>query len=273
MKPTSKAGRSMVFYAESESDEDEEDMDVDKDIVVSVVESFSQAPSRKEVAPVADARTSKRIQGLTSPAYIHSLLSLLNSPTLAPEVVPYLLSLSLAFPSSVPQTILASSAGQGLVRDLYRNYVRRSSIGKDGSGTTAKALTATPAKQEWPALLLLVELYGTSLMTMGDDEFFGTSSSSLSSSALSSIGSASLSGSSPANKATIQRNPLSLDELASFGRQLLNVSWVLWWQLGDVAREGGPGSLSEVESATKRLGWESVRGRITRCLTSIHSRE
>jgi hypothetical protein len=43
---------------------------------------------------------------------------------------------------------------------------------------------------------------------MGDDEFFGTSG--------------------PGD--TIARNPLTLDELACFGRQLLNIAFALYWR-------------------------------------------
>lgn len=94
---------------------------------------------------------------------------------------------------------------------------------------------------------------------MGDDEFFGTS------------GPASSSG------ATLRpvRNPLTLDELVSFSKQLLNVAFTLYWrddassgvtqpQLPDASVSGPPGV---------RCSWEVIREKVTRCLVGIHTRD
>jgi ubiquitin-protein ligase E3 C len=56
----------------------------------------------------------------------------------------------------------------------------------------------------WPPPLFLTDLYTQSLLTMGDDEFFGSTNNSS------------------------QRNPLTLDELTSFSRQLLNIALMLY---------------------------------------------
>ena len=76
---------------------------------------------------------------------------------------------------------------------------------------------------------------------MGDDEFFG-------------------------NNATT-RNPLSLDELKSLSRQLLNVAFTLYWR--DDQLHAGDGGIS----GNSRYTWESVREKVTKCLLAIYARE
>jgi ubiquitin-protein ligase E3 C len=83
---------------------------------------------------------------------------------------------------------------------------------------------------------------------MGDDEFFSSASSSASSST-------------PA-----PRNPLTLDELTSFSRQLLNIAFTLYWREDQTnVQEGGVPGVN--------LKWEGVREKVTGCLQAIHARE
>ena len=77
---------------------------------------------------------------------------------------------------------------------------------------------------------------------MGDDEFFGSSPG-------------------------VARNPLTLDELVSFGRQLLNIAFTLYWRDDQTL-------LQETNiSSQARCTWEDVRDRVTKCLLGIHARE
>jgi ubiquitin-protein ligase E3 C len=95
----------------------------------------------------------------------------------------------------------------------------------------------------WPPLLFLADLYTQTLLTMGDDEFFGTTSNAS------------------------QRNPLTLDELTSFSRQLLNIAFMLYWREDQTnVQEGGV-------SGAVRFTWEGVREKVTKCLLGIHARE
>jgi ubiquitin-protein ligase E3 C len=99
-----------------------------------------------------------------------------------------------------------------------------------------------------PPLLFLADLYTQALHTMGDDEFFANASTTASISA--------------------PRNPLTLDELIGFSRQLLNIAFALYW------REDQAGVLNEnVQSDVIRMKWERVRDTVTRCLVAIHARE
>jgi hypothetical protein len=75
---------------------------------------------------------------------------------------------------------------------------------------------------------------------MGDDEFFGS---------------------------TTARNPLTLDELVSFGKQLLNIAFTLYWHDDQTL-------LQETNvSSQVRCTWEEVRDKATKCLLNIHARE
>lgn len=78
---------------------------------------------------------------------------------------------------------------------------------------------------------------------MGDDEFFGTISNSA------------------------MRNPLTLDELISFSRQLLNIAFALYWK-------DDQGAVQEGEvSGIVRSSWENIREKVTKCLLRINARE
>lgn len=96
----------------------------------------------------------------------------------------------------------------------------------------------------WSPLLFLVMIYTQSLLTVGDDEFFSLSTSS----------------------AVMPRNPLSIDDLIVFSRQLLNIVFPLY-QLEDQGKmkSSGPHGIP--------LTWEKVREYITSCLKGIHARE
>ena len=85
---------------------------------------------------------------------------------------------------------------------------------------------------------------------MGDDEFFSSSSSA----------------STPVSVAVAQRNPLTLDELVAFSRQLMNIAYILY--LGE-----GAAALLEREVPGAGMTWKAVRELATLCLQGIHARE
>lgn len=84
---------------------------------------------------------------------------------------------------------------------------------------------------------------------MGDDEFFS-----------------SMPGPSSHPGAGAHANPLSLDDLTAWSRQLLNVAFPLYWHEDQTNVKDGvvPGM---------RLTWETVRDKVTKCLQAIHARE
>ncbi|KAL1664383.1 HECT-domain-containing protein [Schizophyllum commune] len=214
--------------------DDSDDSDSDEPATqVTVVSTFAP-PSQ---LPQVDPRTAKRLQTLQDGKHLASLLTATKAHSGArPWLVAYLLALTTVWPASrehVLSTILAHTGGT-LVRELYRGYVRGSPLGREGS----PGAVLDPAYAEaWPPLLLLADLYTQALLTMGDDEFFGAG-----------------------------RNPLTLDEVASFGRQLLIIAYTLY------TRED-QGGMVRADEAVLRCSYDGAREKITRCLTAIHARD
>lgn len=91
----------------------------------------------------------------------------------------------------------------------------------------------------WPPLLLFIDLYTQALLTMGDDEFFDT------------------------GVANAPRNPLSLGEVISLSRRLLNIAFVLYWR--EDSNQG--------QFMSGQLNRNGTRDKVTRCLQAIHARE
>ena len=113
----------------------------------------------------------------------------------------------------------------------------------------------------WPPLLFLVDLYNQALLTMGDDEFFSSSPQVVTSAALSSSASTSTS------TTVAARNPLTLDEITTFSKQLLYIAFALYW------REDQTNVQDSNVPGIANLKWETVRERITKLLQAIHARE
>lgn len=141
------------------------------------------------------------------------------------------------------------------MREVYRGYVRRNPFGNAGN---VSALTDPVHAAHWPPLLFLVDLYNQALLTMGDDEFFSSSPTTLSSATL---------ASSTATTTITARNPLTLDEITSFSKQLLNIVFLLYWRedqtnVNEVTIPGIP-----------NLTLENARERMTKLLQAIHARD
>ncbi|KAI0260666.1 HECT-domain-containing protein [Gloeopeniophorella convolvens] len=220
----------------------DDDSDPDDSTQVIVVTSFSNPIP----LPRLDERTLKRLQTLPSATHISSLVRATHShATTRIALCDLLFSLCTAWPSradSVLSTIVVSTGG-GLVRELYRGYVRGSPLGHEDN----PAANTDPANADaWPPLLFLADLYTHSLLTMGDDEFF--------------------SGSEPSTRANVPRNPLSLDEITSLSRKLLNITFTLFWREDQAGiQEGGVPGLN--------IKWEGVRRKLTRFLQAVHARD
>ncbi|KAG0694768.1 HECT-domain-containing protein [Suillus ampliporus] len=200
---------------------------------VTVVSSFEPLPR----LPPLDTRTQKRLQILPSPMHLNALLKAAQHDRGAlPDLVSWLISLCNIWPTRKDKilTTLLLYGGGGLVREIYRDYVRSSPLGKDEN---MASLMDPSLASAWPPLLLLTELYTQSLLTMGDDEFFSNS-----------------------------RTSLTLDELVTFSRALFNIAFTLYWRDDQTKiQEGGVPGLN--------LRWEGVRDKITKCLQAIRARD
>ena len=85
---------------------------------------------------------------------------------------------------------------------------------------------------------------------MGDDEFFSSPSAIPSSTSTSAA-----------------RNPLTLDEITAFSKQLLYIAFTLYW------REDQTNVQNSYVPGFANLRWETVRDQITKLLQAIHARE
>lgn len=213
-----------------------------------------------------DTKTRKRMPTLLSQKHMSSLLQVTGKQQHARnQFFRFVLSLCRTWPAQSEKAIHAvfTVTGFGFMREIYRGHVRSAPIGKsDDLSKLTGAFLATnhewyalmsvsdPSQaQHWPSLLVLTYLYNRALLTMGDDEFFLSARSS-----------------SSVNVAASQRNPLTLDELVVFSRQLMNIAYVLY--LGE-----GAATLLEKEVQGAGMTWKAVRELATLCLQGIHARE
>ena len=101
-------------------------------------DSDSERPTNviasRTTLPLLDSRTRKRLQILPSPSHLNSLLKPAQQhPELLSDLVSMLLSLNLVWPSRKDKvlTTLLLYGGGGLVREIYREYVRTTPLGRD----------------------------------------------------------------------------------------------------------------------------------------------
>ncbi|KAH8832744.1 HECT-domain-containing protein [Flagelloscypha sp. PMI_526] len=268
-----------VATADSDSDSDV----IPRGISVRVVSTFEQ-PAKP---PKLDAKTYKRLTTLfTSP----SLMPLLHSSTTdfsRRALYSYLNSLLSICGSNVRKettiTAILVTAGPGLIRELWRSYIRPSSLGKEGT-----SITQVDVKSVLPLTILLCDLYAQSLLTMGDDEFFGKSEMPGASEGRS-LTSTSKLPSGPSTSSQPPRNPLTTDDIRTLSKQLVQVAWELYLRedLGQTPVSLPHASLSnsamdldrssnmiflELES-NLRMTWEQVRERVTKLLTGVWARD
>ncbi|GLB43810.1 putative HECT-domain-containing protein [Lyophyllum shimeji] len=257
------AGEVPRTWGEEESDEEAE-ADA-RPTRVSVVTVFTHPSQAAPPITPPDTRTLKRLTSLANTTHLNALLALPPSPTSRPAFLAVLFALAAVWPGDVTSRVMAASPG--LLREIYRGYVRGSGLGRDGAG----GANMDGTNPVWPALLLLVELYTKTMLTMGDDEFFGTSSAAAASTSRT-LGSAGVgaaiagAGADGRRTAPLARNPLGLDELVEWSRQLLNVAFTLYW------RED-PETMRTLVGPEVRSTWEGVRERVTKCLVAIHARD
>ena len=222
------------------------------------VSSFAPPP---EPLPAVDSRTLKRLQTIPTMSHLNAILvATQHQQSTRPLIYEFLLAVCAAWPSRSTEILSAvvTSTNGGMVRELYKTYVRGSPLGRDDTTATlmgtswcvffiSSLLTLPPDPihaPSWPPLVFLVDLYTQSLVTMGDDEFFSSAAAGPQSA----------------------RNPLSLDELSSFSRQLLNIAFTLYWREDQTNVQQG--SVPGVH-----LRWEGLREKVTKCLQAIHARE
>ncbi|KAJ3886169.1 HECT-domain-containing protein [Lentinula edodes] len=227
-------------------------------IRVSIVSSFNTpAPP---ALPILDSRTLKRLLNLPSPTHITSILSASKSlGSSRYPLITFIYAIYGVWPSKQNDILahLWSWNGGGLVREIWRGWVRGGGLGSNLVSLDPKASAPNADEDPWAPLLLLADLYSHGLITMGDDEFFSSDPTVI--------------GTRPS---AAHRNPLTLDEISTFTRQLMNIAWSLWMYGGDLEIEPLPSILtSVVPNPRARLTWLEIRGKVTKCLLAINARD
>ncbi|GAA5959773.1 hypothetical protein JCM21900_006378 [Sporobolomyces salmonicolor] len=237
------------------------------DVVMGSTEPSPSALSRPSRLSL-DPRTHSHLRVLSSRAHLLALLALstrFSASTRLPLAAFLITLLALLPPSSsqrdsVLNTLLYAPSASGLLRELYRGYVRSGSLGKllaragrEKSNVVMSALADPQFAEEWPVVVLVLEMYSRCLLTLGDDEFYTTS---------------------PGREAE-GRNPLMLEEVVGLSGMVRNAAFAMYWQEGAV--EGG--AAEGVDEAMRRkvvgtrVAYEEVRALMTRFLQQVHARD
>jgi ubiquitin-protein ligase E3 C len=265
-------GKAKEIIIIDSDDEDDEENGValvtgkDKDGDSKMDLSTSKLPT----ATTIDPRTISFLAYLPAREHLVSLLNLSSrySATTRPALAAFLVSLLASWSRKREEVLntvmfgITSSSdsgtvgerGGGLLREIWRGYIRSSRLGKlllatnvDRSSSSLLPILLDPClRTEWPCFILLAELYSRCLLTLGDDEFYSA------------------------------KNPLTLDEVVGFSAILRNLAFALYWQ------EGGSTAKNDMNN---REGWEGLKVIGTRIkvielrslavtlLNQIHARE
>ncbi|KDR70650.1 hypothetical protein GALMADRAFT_879854 [Galerina marginata CBS 339.88] len=192
--------------------------------------------------------TMKWIKKIATPQHITNLINVTQSQAiLLPHLVEYLFTVTATWPSSqqeIQDIVLASPCGN-LVGDLYREIVRHSPLGQEED---AMNVYDPKTAVYWPPIIFLTDLYSQALHTMDDKEFFGQA---------------------PGSRG---RNPLTLEEVASFSVQLLNIVFTLDWRYSDYS-DMPKGRHSEYISSDVYCSWTALKEKLMQCLLRIRARD
>lgn len=203
-----------------------------------------------------DAKTRSRIRVFGSREHATQLLAAVRNQAF-PRVDLFVFLTTVystlnSFRDDILSTFLATTGGGGLVRELYRDSIRSSPLGK--LENDLKTLKDPANASTWPLFIFIVDLYSYALLTMGDDEFFASRTQRTS--------------------ASPHRNPLTVDEVIAFSKQVLNIAFTLYWSdaLNSSQHVSGTSLAWEIVPGTS-LTWETVRGKLTELLQAIHARD
>ncbi|GAA5989061.1 hypothetical protein JCM11641_002312 [Rhodosporidiobolus odoratus] len=226
-------------------------------------------------APTLEPPTAAALAILHSRSHLLAVLALSTrfSASSRPSLARYLTTILALLPTAARAEALntlvyaPSSSGLGLLRELFRGYVRSGrlgrflgSAGRSDAGAVLSSLGddkhVPKEEHEWPVLILTVELYRRALLTLGDDDFYASPQ---------------LAGppaSSSASAGVASRNPLSLDEVVTLSAIARNVAFSLYW----VGAAEGEKVLSKTVVDTC-WSYEELRSALTGFLVEVHARD
>ncbi|TFK70099.1 HECT-domain-containing protein [Pluteus cervinus] len=235
LQPSDQINQTNIWTQIADMDED----DLPNQTRVRVVSNFELASPLPR--PQLDTRTYKRLAVLPTLTHIKALLAVAQKRSFL-AFVTFILSLNKIWPMSKDHTLSAIliNSKNGIVKELYRGYVRGTKLGKD---EYPDALTEFANASAWPPILLLCDLYTQALRTMDDDEFFGKLQST-----------------------SAPRNPLTLDEVSALSRRLINIAFPLYWNEEQFVQVKG--MIPHLQ-----YSWDLVRDSMTKCVLAIHARD
>lgn len=238
-----------------------------------LTDEVGQSASLAKAATAAlDPYTYSSIEQLASESLLSALVaaSTRYSGTSRPALSSFLVALIYSWPAkreTIVNTLVYSdmvAAGRGVIRELWRGWIRSSALNKAISGPSGQAsssltssiintFTNSQYKDDWPHLILLAELYARTLLTLGDDEFFANAS-----------------GSGPRGSVPLSRNPLTTDEVIGLSGLFRNIAFALYWQ-PEVLTIAQTGQQNYVVGS--KVSLEGLRALSTHLLQMIHARE
>ena len=240
-----------------------------------VVAEEDALPGSAAAHPALDASVYRQLHTLVSPEHLHALLSASArfSASTRPALCSFLLATLIAWPGAEREAVLttvlygytsparaAASASAptvgAMVRELWRGWVRNSALARRISAAhaptghqvieTLRALGAPGLAHEWGMFVVLCELYGRCLLTLGDDEFY------------------------PSSTGGVTRNPLTTDEVVSFSALLRNLAFTMYWH---EAGASGAGSAAAPRVPETRMTLLELRELATRVLQQLYARD
>ncbi|KAK0549403.1 ubiquitin-protein ligase (E3) [Tilletia horrida] len=205
---------------------------------------------------------------------------------------------------SGPGTAGVNAGVGGFIRELWRGYIRGGELARMLAAGPEEALkslsvsaaTTSPAstsssfsslnfqqqarkealERQWPALVLICELYSRALLTMGDTEFMPDATS------FTSISAAQSATSSSNTTSLGLKNPLTIDEVVSLSALLRNLVFALYWYEGSsllssaLSLKGtasSSASFSQYYLSGSKLRLGDLRSLLTKVLQQLYTRD
>ncbi|KAJ7051291.1 HECT-domain-containing protein [Mycena amicta] len=229
------------------SDSDASDMDTSDDQTVITI--------------TIDPRARKRIDVLPTATHLSSLLRQRSAHSESPALISFVAALigHSGWPSKkqeVLDAVLAMPGGgaSAYIAQIYRSQIsgRRFDslvVGKTGNDKSDIVNAA--------ALILLLDLFTQTLLTMGDDEFFAFPESQ----------------DATAPTARAVQNPLTKDELVDLTRQLMRLVLELYFADGDDVNTSGSRSAGKQRGYGMSANLKQLRDNVVRFLLAVHARD
>lgn len=231
---------------------DEEDEDEDRDVVMKEAAPSSTTVTTK-VSPLIRSRLEALYDSERVNRLLYQFMQIGTNSDAIQSVSSFFNTLMLRWPmkkDAILHTLLYKSSNtHNLLQILWQAWsvsTEAAFFNDDGNmmahlaeavkyiGDSKKARV-----ESWSVLFLLCEVYARSLLTLGDDEFL--------------------------DKKATHANPLELNQVIDLGRQLKNISFVMFWRANSM-------------DLTQHIGLTGIqlnqlRSSVTHLLQQIHMRE